>query len=297
MKAPAVCRCGVARFVAALLLVLSLAGLACFAQQPGAGPSPDNNPVRLLLVSPAPVGADAVTALFAQVAVGAGYTTVFTLLNTGGIDLGGRLILTTKDGSPMNVAFSMPPGEPVTASSIDITPIHPGGTRFITAGPVNPDDSMTTGWARVESSGGTLGGVGTFQFTQAGRLVTIAGVLAGDAMDVATIPVDNNDALKRYTGYAIANPSDHDINVKIVVVHVDGAPLQTLSPPELNPLRARQQISKFLHQDVASLLTFQGSIVLIGQDGSQFSVVALVLDQGLITAVPVIPSKAPGLGD
>jgi hypothetical protein len=46
---------------------------------------------------------------------------------------------------------------------------------------------------------------------------------------------------------------------------------------------------------VPSLLTFQGSIVLIVESGSQFSVVALVLDQGLITAVPVIRSKAPGI--
>ena len=195
----------------------------------------------------------------------------------------------------MSVTFSVPPAEPVTASSIDITPIRPGGTKFITASPVNPGDPMITGWACVESSGGTLGGVGTFQFTEAGKLTTIAGVLAGSAISVATVPVDNDGTLNRYTGYAIANPSDQDINVKIVVVDANGVPLQTLNLPQLNSLGARQQIARFLHQDVSSLLTFQGSMVLIGQSGSQFSVVALVLDQGLITAVPVIPSKAPGI--
>jgi hypothetical protein len=295
MEALAVWYSGATRCSAGLLLFLNIYISASFAQQASVSPPAENSPVRLLLVGPGPVAADATTALFAQVAVGGGYTTVFTLLNTGGTDLGGRLILTAKDGSPMSVKFSVSVAEPVTASSIDITPIRPGGTKFIRADPVSPDDPTVTGWARVESSGGTLGGVGTFQFTEAGRLVTIAGVLAGNATSVATVPVDNNETLKRYTGYAIANPSDQNINVKIVVVDVDGVPLQTLSPPELNPLGARQQISKFLHQDLPSLLTFQGSMVLIGQSAGQFSVVALVLDQGIITAVPVIPSKAPGI--
>ena len=79
------------------------------------------------------------------------------------------------------------------------------------------------------------------------------------------------------------------------MVDANCVPLQTLNLPQLNSLGARQQIARFLHQDVPSLLTFQGSIVLIVESGSQFSVVALVLDQGLITAVPVIRSKAPGI--
>jgi hypothetical protein len=295
MKAFAAWSSGPAKCLVGLLLGLIPLTPAGFAQEEGAVPSTEKSPVRLLLVGPDPVSADATTALFAQVAVGGGYTTVFTLLNTGGTDLGGRLILTARDGSPMEVTFSVPPAAPVMASSMDITPIRPGGTRFITAEPVNSDDPMATGWARVESSGGTLGGVGTFQFTEEGKLVTIAGVLAGTAMNVATVPVDNNDAAKRYTGYAVANPSDQDINIKLVVVDANGIALQTLNLPDLNPLGARRQISRFLHQDVPSLLTFQGSMVLIGQSGSPFSVVALVLDQGLITAIPVIPSKAPGI--
>jgi len=249
-----------------------------------------------MLVDPGPIGVNTTTALFAQVAIGEGYTTVFTLMNTGTGDLSGVLVLTTGvDGSPMNATFSEPPAAPITAGSFDIAPIRPGGTRFITAGPPNPGDALKVGWARVESSGGTIGGVGTFEVTQAGKLTTIAGVLAGSPLNVATIPVNNDGAKNRFTGYAIANPSNASINVKIVVVDVNGVPVQTLNLPKLNPLPPRQQVARFLHQDVPSLLTFQGSMVLIGQSGNEFSVVALVLDQNLITAIPVIPSKAPGI--
>ena len=58
-------------------------------------------------------------------------------------------------------------------------------------------------------------------------------------------------------------------------------------------LKASQQTAGFLHQDSASLLTFQGSVVMIEQSGKRFAIVALVQNQGLFTAIPVIPGKAP----
>jgi hypothetical protein len=38
-------------------------------------------------------------------------------------------------------------------------------------------------------------------------------------------------------------------------------------------------------------------MVLIGQAGKKFVVVALVQNEGLYTAIPVIPSKAPNVPD
>ena len=274
---------------------LSLCPGMTFAAQGGVSLPVGTPPVRMLLTDPGPIGLNTTTALFSQVAIGGGYQTVFTLLNTGGTDLTGVLILTAGNGSPMTATFTAPPAAPATGDSFSIGPIHSGGTQFITASPVNPSEATVTGWGRVESSGGTLGGVGTFAFSQGGKLTTVAGVLAGTFLNVATIPLDNNGAQNRFTGYAIANPSTANINVKIDVVDVNGHVVQTLNLPQLNPLGPRQQVARFLHQDVPSLLTFQGSMVLIAQTGEAFSVVALVLDQGLITAVPVIPSKAPGI--
>ncbi len=278
---------------------LSLCPRTVLAAQGGAGLQSETPPVRVLMTDPGPIGVNTTTALFSQVAIGASgpgsYTTVFTLLNTGATDLTGVLILTAGNGSPMNAAFTSPPAAPATGDSYSIGPIHAGGTQFITASPVSPGSTLVTGWGRVESSGGAIGGVGTFEFTQGGTLATIAGVLAGTLVNVATVPVDNNEAGKRFTGYAVANPSNANITVKIDVVNPDGTLKKTLATPQLNPLGPHQQVARFLFQDDATLMTFQGSMVLIASTGESFSVVALVLDENLITAVPVIPSKAPGI--
>lgn len=151
----------------------------------------------------------------------------------------------------------------------------------------------------MESSGGTLGGVATFSLTSGGQLQAIAGVLSADVTSVATIPVDNDDNLHRYTGFAIANPGSSSINIKIVAVNQDGTIVDAVSPPGLNPLPARQQVARFLHDYLPNRATFRGSMVLVGQAGTTFSVVALVQVQGdtgpLYTAIPVIPAKAPNI--
>jgi len=252
---------------------------------------------RSLQNSPPSYNLDGVTALFAQVAVGGGYTTIFALLNTGDTDLNGRLVLTDTEGNPMKVALSSPPADPgdippgAPTDSMNIL-IPRGGTRFIAAEPPGALTGTRTGWARVESTGGRLGGAATFQFVEAGELKTIAGVLAADAVEVATIPVNNDDIRNRYTGYAIANPSATDINIKIVVLDESGSTVETLILPSLNPLGPGKQIARFLHQD-SQRLKFKGSMVLLADTGKRVSVVALVLEQGLLTAIPVIPAKAP----
>jgi hypothetical protein len=232
-----------------------------------------------------------VTALFAHVAVGGGYTTTFTLLNTGSTTLTGNLILTKQDGTPLSAAFSGPSNFQATASSVPLT-IPIGGTQFWVASGVGANPPTTVGWARVESTGGTLGGVATFQYAPGGVLKAIAGVLAADAVQYATIPVDDNYP-DRTTGYAVANPSSTDtLNIKVQTVKADGTAGATLGAITLGP---GKQIATFLWQDPAASKQFQGSVVLIEQNGKKFSVVALVENQGLDTAIPVIPAKAPSI--
>jgi hypothetical protein len=230
------------------------------------------------------------SALFAHVAVGGGYTTVFTFLNTGSTPLTGNLILTKSDGTPLTAALSDPTG--AVGSSVPLS-IAPGGTQFVTASSVNASDTTATGWARVESTGGTLGGVATFQLVEGGTLKTIAGVLASGTVDTATIPLDDDDAAARYTGYAIANPGAEAITIKAVTVKADGTPGATL---RMIALRPGEQVAAFFFQaQEPSNRVFQGSVVLMGQGGAKFVLVALVQDQGLFTAIPVINAKAPGI--
>jgi hypothetical protein len=286
--------------IAALVMVFValLSAGELYAIQAAQGQRP---PLQMTLVDPGPIGAETTTNIyFPQVSVGGGYTTVFTLINTGATTTNGTLFLTDQSGAPFSVnltAASVAPAADsidrleATGSSFSIGPIAPGGTKFFTAAALGSSDPTKSGWARVENTGGSLGGVGTFQLTEGGILKTIAGVLASQTVAVATIPVDDDrrTGQDRFTGYAVANVGSSSITIKAVVVRDTGATDTTFTIQ----LAGSNQTARFLFQDVTSLPTqFKGSLVLIGQSGAQFSVVALVLNQGLFTAIPVIPEKS-----
>ena len=267
--------------------------------QSGAVPHQQLMPaLQMPLIGPAAIGTATTTNLFAQVAIGGGYTTIFTFLNTGLDAATGNLILTGDLGAPLNASFTSPGSPSAVNSSFPIS-VPSGGAQLITAGPVNASDPTSTGWARVESSGGSLGGVATFQLAgPTGALTTIVGVLSAATTNAATIPVDDDltqVTQSRSTGYAIANTGTSAINVKIVLVNPDGTISQTINPGLLNPLLPGNHIARFVWQDVSPSFVFKGSMVLIETAAQPFSVVALVFNQNLFTAIPVIPGKAPGI--
>lgn len=240
--------------------------------------------------------ADAVTtALFAQVATGAGYTTVFTLTNTGDSILTGQLILTAKNGNPWLASLSEPNEARESASGSGSIPavapytsviIPPGGTQFITASPASSDAGLMTGWARIDSSGGSLGGVATYYYAPSGTPQTIVGVLSGDPLAAVTIPRDDDAGQERYTGFAVANPGDSAITIQVYEVSADGSTVTSLTPIALE---AHSQKSYFFIQDPKAAQKLKGSAVLIGQNGAVFTAVALMQNHGIYTAIPVIP--------
>jgi len=239
-----------------------------------------------------------ITALFAHLAVGQGFTTVFTLINTGSSAVDGNLILTAPDGTPLdaNLAASSesqlaPAHESTLASSTAIT-IPAGGAKLVTAAASNPSDPLKTGWARLESTGGTPSGVATFQLFSGGNLTSLAGVLAADTIENATIPVDDDVAGGRMTGYAVANPGTESVTIKVVTLKEDGTAGATLQSITLTP---GQQKAQFVFQDPAASQRFKGTVVLMDQGGKKFSMVALVQNQNLYTAIPVIPAKLASL--
>jgi hypothetical protein len=95
----------------------------------------------------------------------------------------------------------------------------------------------------------------------------------------------------RFTGFSVANPTNENINIRLVVLNAEGGITETISPPELNPLGPGRQVSKFLHEYLASRSTFRGSMVLAAQGGRRFVATALIQFQGLLTATPVTPDK------
>jgi thermitase len=241
--------------------------------------------------SPAPT-----TNMFAQVAVGDGFSTIFTLSNTGTETASGNLILAGDDGTPLTVAFVSPGQANAVSSSFPVN-VPSGGMQLITASAVNPSETIRTGWARAEGTGGLVRGVATFQVVKENALKTIAGVLSSGATNSATIPVNDNNTLgdKSYTtGYAVANPGSEDINIRITVLNADGSIWKILDPSLLNPLRPGSHVARFLWQDLNdSIIQFRGSMVLTAQAAKTFAVVALVMNQSQFTAIPVIPTKGP----
>jgi hypothetical protein len=236
------------------------------------------------------------SALFAHMAIGGGFSTTFTFMNTGDTPVTGTLVMTGQDGAALDAALtesspgsSAPAAGPVYASAAPLS-IAAGGSVVITASPANATASTKAGWARVESTGGNIVGVANFQLVSGGQLTTTAGVLSAETVSAATIPVNDSEAGNIFTGYAVANPSTTDtIGVKVVTVREDGTVAATLSPITLTP---GQQVAQFFFQDAGASKTFRGTAVLIGQDGKKFSVVALLQNQGIYTAIPVSAGKA-----
>ncbi len=225
--------------------------------------------------------------LFAHLAVGNGYTTVFSLTNTGIAASSGSLTVTDTSGAPLEVVSSNARTGSASGSSLPIS-IPAGATSMFSVGEQDASSPTKSGWARLQMSGGTLAGVATFQYAESNKLRTIAGVFASAPVGSVTICVDNDDSKQRYTGFAIANPNAESINIYLEVVEADGTRHDPVRPAELNPLVANGQVATFLHQVVASMLTFRGSVRITADGGKQFVAVALTQAQGLYTAIPVI---------
>ncbi len=231
---------------------------------------------------------------FAHVPVGGGYTTDFLISNTGATGATTELILTDQQGNPFPVILMDPSTSATLAmgSSFPVS-IAPAGTSIFRAAPVNASDSIKIGWARLVPSVDHVGGVALFDYLQQSILRSTAGVFGGYPINMATMPVDNDDRENRFTGFAVANSSNANVNLTLYVLDENGGITDVLSPPELNPLGPLKQVAKFLHEYVPTKLRFKGSMVLVGQNGKTFAVVALVQAQGLVTVIPVVPSKSP----
>ncbi|PYU89635.1 MAG: hypothetical protein DMG08_20755 [Acidobacteria bacterium] len=206
------------------------------------------------------------TIYFPQVVIGQGSTTVFTIVNTSSAPISGTLVLTAQDGTPL------------IASQTDASPTF----SF-------PDDGIALA--------GSLSGVATFLLAQGGIISAVVGVLESPLVQFATIPVDNDTDTGRRIGFAVANPTSQAVTVKVALVDDSGTVVTDISPPELNPLGPGRQLAKFMDELFPSLRKFRGSMVLRAQGAGKIVPVALLQRNGLFSALPVIPEKAPKVPD
>ena len=245
----------------------------------------DNQRVRMV------TGVASVTTFFPQVAVGGGSDTLFTITNTGSTAASGNLILTDQQGNPFTVSSVLTDSsgttQPASVGSSFSIYVPAGGTVFLSANALSPNNPTSSGWAELESTGGSLTGVATYEYVSGGIMQYIVGVLQSPFLQFATIPVDNDNTQDKQMAYAIANPSSQTISIKLALVGQDGTVVDDTVTVTLGP---GQQIARYLWQDLPARANFKGSLVLQGQAGASFIAVALLQKQGLFTVIPLIPA-------
>jgi hypothetical protein len=264
------------------------ASITVFNPAPGGGVS--NSQVLDILTAPS-------SSFFPRVAVGGGYSTVFTVTNTGSTSASGSLILTDQQGNPLLVNGTLTDSSgttqpPLPGYSFSLT-VPAGGTIFLSATGLTTDSPVTAGWGQLDSTGGSLTAIATNEYVVGSTLQTMVCFIQSQPLQYATIPVDNNSSQSKQTEYAIANPSSQTIAIKLALVAQDGTVVDDTVTLTLVP---GQQIARYLWQDLGHT-DFKGSLVLRGQDGATFVAVALVEKQGVLTAIPLISGKAPGVPD
>ncbi len=226
---------------------------------------------------------------FPQIAIGGGYTTLFSISNTGSTNVNSGIIhLFNRAGLPLTAVINA--NSPAAVSSIQFN-LQPGASQVFAASPEDSSGTLNSGWALLETQGGEATATATFQRQVNGRLQSVAGVFGSTPSDVVVIPVDNNDSLARYTGFAVANPSDTSISIRLSVFDETGALVDESRPKPLNPLPGRNQIAVFLHEYVDATRKFRGSMKLVGDGGSTFAAVGLQQVGGLLTAIPVLTTR------
>jgi sugar lactone lactonase YvrE len=246
----------------------------------------DNNRIRKI------VPQNTIVSFVPQVVVGNGYSTLFTLSNPGTGSASGVLTLTDPQGEPLSVTGTVKDSTGVTRSSLSGSSfpltVPAGETVFLTATGLTEESPIHVGWGKLESTTGILTVTATFEHFVGSTLQTVVSTLQSPSLRSATIAVDNDSSQGRQLAYAIANPGDQVITVTLTLVKQDGT---VAGDPVTLTLGPKQQIAHYLWQDILGT-NFRGFLALRCQTGGTFVAVALLDNQGALTAVPVLSGSA-----
>jgi hypothetical protein len=237
------------------------------------------------------------TTYFPLIAEGAGWSTIFTFVNTGFTEAIAELVLKDHQGEPLIVNgqvidSQVPTQAPSSASSFEFT-IPAGGTLFLPTTLLAADNETRTGWARLKSNGGSLTALATYEYTVGMYTQCRMSVPQSKLLQYASIPADTSALEMKAMAYAIANPGAQAISIEMAFMGQDGTPDADTVTIKLDP---GQQIARYLDQDMSGV-ALKGSLVLSSENGQRFVVIALSEKEGLFTSLPVVPEKAPGVPD
>jgi len=225
---------------------------------------------------------------FPFVTAGGGWSTLFTFINTGLAETSGKLILRDPQGNPLTVNGELTDSsgttQPVQQASSFTFSVPSAGSIHLS---VDIPEDISIGWVQLESTGSSLSGMATHEYISGAKTESLFNVPQSSPLNFAVIPVDIDKNLDKLQAYVITNPNSHAISVNIMSVAQDGTVVGDSVVINLGP---GEQTSRYLTWDLAST-KFRGSLVIRGQRGQTFVVLALLVKQGVFAAIPLIKSQ------
>lgn len=209
---------------------------------------------------------------FPQIAVGGPInTTVSMLASSATTASSGILFLFSDNGTPLEATSG-----DLTSAEFPVS-LPAGGSSFTTLG---GGAEAEQGWAVLETDR-PVDGVATFRIISNGVLRSIAGVLGTSPLRAARLPVEDSEG----TGLAVANPGSAPVVIRLTPLTQAGAAAAASVDIDLAPGR---HIADFIPQLFPGNLVFQGTLVVEVVGAGSVVVTGLVVDQGLLTAVPIV---------
>jgi len=224
---------------------------------------------------------------FPQLAVGGtpAYETVLQLVNE--VENNNPIVIEvyqgrlsgTANGTPLAVRFDG--GSPSTSYSITLAP-YQELTTVITGDP----GTLKNGWLRVRSTltGGKISGNLVFRQRSGSSLTDSVGATTPQRFRQAIVQVDQRESGSD-TGVAFANPDDTAVEVMLDLFQGTNRVAAPL-PVTLQP---KQHFARLISEMFPSFGSRQGTLVIGAAAGRAVPCMALRLDGGRLTSIPVRP--------
>lgn len=227
----------------------------------------------------------------AQIAVGGGWTTTITLLNTSSVTVRTHLDFYGDDGSALVLPFTFPQtasGNPATSSSLDNT-LAPQ-TELLIQTTESSSQAAVAGWTQL-SSDGNVTGYAVFSYSSSASTLQEALVpLESGNPAQFFLPFDNTNSYQ--TGFALANVTNQSASIPVTIRDDQANKIYTGTIA----LAAHGHTSYLLPSQYAATANIRGMVELDTPSGGQITVMGLRFNPtgAFSTLPPAVSGSAPG---
>lgn len=224
----------------------------------------------------------------AHLASGGGWTTTFTLVNTGPTGGQAQMNFFGGDGSPLQLPFMFPQNpspSPVVASTLNQSLGVNSLLTVDTQQPSNP--SAQVGSAQLTTAG-NVGGFAVFQYNPTGQEAVVP--LETRNAPSYVLPFDNTGGLA--TGVAIANIAAQPAQIPVVIRDDTGAQIGT----ETIELAGQGHTSFMLTSNYTITNGMRGTIEFGTPASGQIAALGLRANGGALTTLPLLAQVTTGGG-